>query len=160
MPEAVQNARLLNRNQVALFMGVRAYVAGTLAIVGGLLMLGSGYTSHGFLYTAIGYAEPRFSDFLSGTALSAAVIAATVLELIMALGGLTVLVGGLIILVRHTTTGRILIWLGGGAGFIGLIIGLGYSVYKLGGVDPVFGYLPYWLGLALAISGRRLAKGA
>ncbi|HKT22462.1 MAG TPA: hypothetical protein VJR06_07645 [Nitrososphaerales archaeon] len=150
----------MNRNKVTQHMGVRAYVAGALAVAGGLLMLASGYTSHGFLYTALGFAEPRFSDFLSGAALSAAVIAVTALELVMALGGLTVLAGGLLVFVHHTTTGRVLIWLGGGAGFIGLIIGFGYSVYRLGGVDPVFAYLPYWVGLALAISGRRLAKGA
>ncbi len=141
-------------------MGVRSYAAGALAVVGGLLMLGSGYNSRGLLYTAIGFAEPRFSDFLSGAALGAAVVAATALELVMALGGLTVLIGGVIILFHHTTTGRVLVWLGGGAGFIGLLLGFGYSAYKLGGVDQVLGYLPYWVGLALAISGRRLAKGA
>ena len=141
-------------------MGFRAYAAGALAVVGGLLMLGSGYVSRGFLYTALGYAEPHISDFLGGAALDAAVLAVTALELVIALGGLTVLAGGLIIFARHTTTGRVLIWLGGGAGFVGLLLGFGYSVYRLGGIDPVLAYLPYWVGLALAIFGRRLAKGA
>ncbi|MDE1857846.1 MAG: hypothetical protein KGI26_02095 [Thaumarchaeota archaeon] len=141
-------------------MGIRAYAAGALAVVGGLLMLASGYTSRGFLYTALGFAEPRFSDFLSGAALGAAVVGVTVLELVIALGGLTVLAGGLMVILHHTTTGRVLIWLGGGAGFLGLLVGFGYSVYRLGGVDPVLAYLPYWIGLAMAIAGRRLAKGA
>ena len=141
-------------------MGGRRYAAGALAVVGGLLMLASGYTSRGFLYTALGLGEPYLSDFLKGTELGAAVLAVTALELVTALGGLTVLVGGLIILARHTTTGRILVWLGGGAGFIGLLLGFGYTAYKLGGVGPVLAYLPYWIGLALAITGRRLAKGA
>lgn len=141
-------------------MGFRAHAAGGLAVVGGFLMLASGYTSRGFLYTALGFAEPRFSDFLSGAALGAAVIAVTILEVIIALGGLTVLAGGIIILFHHTTVGRVLIWLGGGAGFIGLLLGFGYSVYKLGGLDPVLGYLPYWVGLLMAIVGRRFAKGA
>ncbi len=141
-------------------MGSRLYAAGVLAIVGGALMLASGYTSRGFLYTALGYAEPRLSDFMGGAELSAAIMAITALELIIALGGLTVLAGGLVVLTHHTTTGRILIYLGGGAGFLGLLVSFGYSAYKLGGLDPVLSYLPYWVGLAMAVSGRCLAKGA
>ena len=140
-------------------MGSKVYVAGLFAIVGGLLMLGSGYTSRGFLYTALGYAEPHISDFLNGMAASSVVVAITLLELITALGGLTVLVGGLVIASGHTSVGRTFIYLGGGAGFIGLLISFGYSVYKLGGIDPVLSYLPYWVGLTLAVTGRRLAKG-
>ncbi len=141
-------------------MGSRLYIAGALAVVGGLLMLGSGYTSRGFLYQALGYAAPRLSEFISGAELNAATVAVTVLELIIALGGLTVVIGGLVVLTHHTTTGRLLIYLGGGAGFLGLLVSFGYSVYKLGGLDPVLGYLPYWVGLAMAISGRWLAKKA
>ena len=141
-------------------MGVRAYFAGALAVVGGALMLAGGYSSRGFLYTALGFAEPRFSDFLSGAELSAAVVAVSVLQAVIALGGLTVLIGGLMVVARHTTTGRVLIWLGGGAGFVGLLLGFGYSVYRLGDLGPVLAYLPYWVGLVLAIVGRRLAKGA
>ena len=122
-------------------------------------MLTSGYSSKGFLYTALNIGEPRLSDFLSGMALNAAVLAVTALELIVALGGLTVLVGGLLILAHHTTTGRLLIYLGGGAGFLGLLISFGYSVFRLGGLDPVISYLPYWIGLAMAVTGRSLAKG-
>ena len=141
-------------------MGIRLYAAGTLAIVGGILMLGSGYVSRGFLYTALGYAVPYIPDLLNGAAANAALIAITALELVIALGGLTVLFGGLMILIHHTTVGRTLIYLGGGAGFLGLMVSFGYSAYKLGGLDPVLSYLPYWVGLALAITGRRLAKGA
>ncbi len=141
-------------------MRPRLLAAGVLAAAGGALMLASGYTSRGFLYTALGYAEPRLSDFLGGAELSAAIIAVTALELIIALGGLTVLIGGLVVLTHHTTTGRILIYLGGGAGFLGLLVSFGYSAYKLGGLDPVLAYVPYWVGLAMAVSGRWLAKGA
>jgi len=123
-------------------------------------MLVSGYTSRGFLYTALNLAEPHISDFLSGTAASAAVLAVTILELVIALGGLTVIIGGLTLLTRHTTTGRSLVYLGGGAGFLGLLVSFGYSAYKLGGIDPALAYIPYWVGLALAISGRWLARGA
>jgi hypothetical protein len=141
-------------------MGLRRYLAGVLAAVGGLLMVLSGYSSRGFLYTALGYAVPQVSNILSGMAASAAVLAITIVEFIIALGGLSVLIGGLVIVVGHTTTGRVLITLGGGAGFLGLLISFGYSVYRLGGLDPVLSYLPYWIGLAIAVMGRRLARGA
>ncbi len=123
-------------------------------------MLVSGYTSRGFLYTALGYAESRVSLFLSGAAANAALIAITVLEVLIALGGTSVLIGGLVIYTHHTTTGRILVYLGGGAGFLGLVISFGYTAYKLGGIDPVLAYLTYWVGLTMAVFGRRLAKGA
>lgn len=123
-------------------------------------MVLSGYSSRGFLYTALGYAAPEVSQFLSGAAASAAIIAITIVELIIALGGLAVAIGGVIILARHTTTGRALIYLGGGAGFLGLLISFGYSAYRLGGLDPVLSYLPYWVGLTMAVMGRRFAKGS
>ena len=141
-------------------MGARLYAAGALAVLGGFLMLASGYTSRGFLYTALNMAEPNISDFLSGMAASVAVLAVTTLELVVALGGIAVMVGGLVVLSNHTTTGRTLIYLGGGAGFLGLVVSFGYSAYKLGGFGPVLAYLPYWVGLAMAVSGRWLAKGA
>jgi len=122
--------------------------------------LGSGYSSRGFLYTALGYAEPHVSQFLQGIAASAAILAITLVEFAIALGGITVVAGGLVILVRHTTMGRTLIYLGGGAGFLGLLISFGLSVYRLGGLDPVLSYLPYWVGLVLAVVGRRISKGA
>jgi len=141
-------------------LGARLYAAGALALVGGFLMFASGYTSRGFLYTALNLAEPHISDFLSGMAANVAVLAVTILELVIALGGIAVMIGGLIVLTNHTTTGRTLIYLGGGAGFLGLVVSFGYSAYKLGGLGPILAYLPYWVGLAVAVSGRWLAKGA
>lgn len=140
-------------------MGMRRWAAGTLAVLGGVLMLASGYTSRGFLFLALGYAQAEIPSYLNGFGEGAAILAVTTLEVIIAFGGLTVLLGGLVILSRHTTVGRVLIYLGGGAGFLGLLISFGYSAYKLG-LDPVLGYLPYWAGLALAVAGRHLAKGA
>lgn len=140
-------------------MGARLYVAGALAIVGGFLMAVSGYSSRSLLYTALNIAEPKLSDFISGIALSAAVVAIYILELLISLGGITVLVGGLLIVLNHARTGRILIFLGGGAGFLGLLISFGYTGYKLG-LDQTLAYAPYWIGLVMAVVGRRLAKGA
>jgi len=122
-------------------------------------MFASGYTSRGFLYTALNLAEPHISDFLGGMAAGVAVFAVTILELVIALGGIAVMVGGLVIITNHTTTGRALIYLGGGAGFLGLLVSFGYAAYKLGGFSPLLAYLPYWVGLAMAVSSRWLAKG-
>jgi hypothetical protein len=141
-------------------MGTRLYAAGLLAVAGGVLMVASGYSSRGFMYMALGYAEPHISAFLSGEAANAAILAIGVVELIIGLGGFTVALGGLMIIARHTRTGRAIIWLGGGAGFLGLLVGFGYSVYRLGGLTPVLGYFPYWVGLVMAVVGRHLAKGA
>ncbi|MDG7010218.1 MAG: hypothetical protein JRM71_05425 [Nitrososphaerota archaeon] len=141
-------------------MDSRRLAAGGLAILGGVLMLGSGYVSRGFLYTALGYAEPHISAFLSGEYAGAAVLAITIVQAVIALGGATVAAGGLAVIASRATVGRTLIWLGGGAGFLGLLVGFGYSAYRLGGVNPVLGYLPYWVGLLMAIVARRLAKGA
>ena len=123
-------------------------------------MVASGYTSRGFLYTALGYAEPHVSDFLSGAMANAVIISITLVEFVVALGGLSVMIGGLVILAAHTTTGRTLVYLGGAAGFLGLLISFGYTAYRLGGVSPVLSYLPYWVGLTLAVLGRRFAKGS
>ena len=123
-------------------------------------MVASGYTSRGFLYTALGYAEPHVSDFLSGAMANAVIISITLVEFVVALGGLTVMIGGLVILAAHTTTGRTLVYLGGAAGFLGLLISFGYTAYRLGGLSPVLSYLPYWVGLTLAVLGRRFAKGS
>lgn len=139
-------------------VGFRSRAAGAIAIVGGALMVGSGYTSRGLLYTALGYAAPRIQDILNGAAASIAVLAVTALEFIIALGGVTVAIGGLTVIFGHVSSGRALIWLGGGAGFLGLLVSFGYSAFRLGGLGPVLAYFPYWVGLALAISARRLAK--
>ena len=122
-------------------------------------MVISGYAARGFLYQALGYAEPHLSD-LGGALASAAVLAITLVQLVIGLGGLTVMAGGVIVLAKHTSIGRFVILLGGAGGFLGLLISFGYSVYKVGGVDPILYYLPYWVGLVMAVIGRRLAKGA
>lgn len=140
-------------------MSPKTYAAGALAAAGGLLMLASGYASRGFLFSALGYAAPRLSDYLSGDFASLALLAITLVELVIGLGGLTVLAGGILILAKHATIGRTLVWLGGASGFLGLVVGFGYAIFRLGGLEPTLAYLPYWIGVAMAILGRRLARG-
>lgn len=122
-------------------------------------MIVSGYASHGLIFTALGYAGQEVPAYLNGFAEGAAVATVTVLELIIALGGLTVMLGGVAILFRRRSTGRALIFLGGGAGLIGLMISLGYTTFVLG-AGRALAYAPYWVGLAMAVASRRLAKRA
>jgi hypothetical protein len=134
----------------------RLWASGLLAMVGGFLMIWSGYVSRGLLYQAIGAEVPAV---LSGVFASTALLVISILELINALGGVTVIVGGLVLVSGHARTGRIVILLGGGAGFLGLLVTFGYSAYKLG-VSQMVTYAPYWVGLVLAVVARRVAKGA
>lgn len=79
-------------------------------------MVASGYSSRGFLYMALGYAEPRISEVLSGTYASAAGLAIVLVEGVIALGGLTVMAAGLAVVLRFTAVGRASwAWLSGSA---------------------------------------------
>ena len=134
----------------------RLWISGLLAMVGGFLMVWSGYASSSLLYRAVGQ---EILPFLTGFEAGAASLAISALELISALGGITVIIGGMILASGHSRTGRIVILLGGGAGLIGLLASFGYSAYKLG-LDQTISYAPYWVGLVFATAARRLAKGA
>ena len=152
-------AILLYPSENILPVGIKLWVSGILAIIGGFLMVASGYVSRGFLFIALGYAAPEVSQYLAGMAADAILLAIAILEFIIALGGLTVLLGGASILWHHVRTGRILIFLGGGAGLLGLLISFGYTVFRLG-IAPAISYAPYWVGILMAVAARRLAKGA
>jgi len=134
----------------------RLWAGGLLAMIGGFLMIWSGYVSRGLLYQAIGAEIPAY---LTGSLASTALLTISVLEWINALGGVTVIVGGLVLVSGHARTGRIVILLGGGAGLLGLLASFGYSAYNLG-LGQTFAYAPYWVGLIFAVVGRRVAKGA
>jgi hypothetical protein len=137
-------------------MQVRLVVGGLLAMVGGLLMVYSGYVSHSILYQAFKqYGLP----YLEGWEANTATLVISILELLNALGGITVFVGGLVLVSGHGRTGRIIILLGGGAGLLGLLASFGYSAYKLG-FDQTLTYAPYWVGLILTVVARRVSKGA
>ena len=140
-------------------MGLKSFAAALLAMAGGVLMLASGYTSRGILFQAFGISEHYVLD-IGGVAANLLAFGITIIEFVVALGGFTVIVGGIVIMAHHTTAGRAIVYLGGGTGFLGLIISFGYSVFSLGGFNHILAFLPYWVGLALAVSGRRLAKGA
>jgi hypothetical protein len=134
-----------------------AWAAGSLAIAGGLLVLASGFEAHGLLLTALGLAKGYIPRYIAGIAGLTAVVAVDIVALLISLGGFTIIVGGVLVLLGHRTLGRVLIAIGGGAGFIGLLISFGYSAFSLG-LGAVLGNAPYWAGIALAACGRWVAK--
>jgi len=79
------------------------------------------------------------------------------LSVLIALGGITVILGGAAVLFQRRTLGRLLVAIGGGAGFIGLAIALGY-VLITAGVASLLVHGEYWLGVLLAAVGRHLAR--
>jgi hypothetical protein len=134
----------------------RLAVAGLIAMVGGFLMIYSGYVSHSLLYQAFGQLVLPYLGGFAGNTVSLII---SVLELINALGGIVVVIGGLVLVSGHGRTGRIVILLGGGAGLLGLLASFGYSAYRLG-LDQTITYAPYWVGLVLAVVARRVSRGA
>lgn len=122
-------------------------------------MILSGYVSHSLLLTVLNYANGRVPDYLTGVLGYSATTTILVLSFLIALGGTTVILGGLAILARRITIGRTLIMLGGGAGLLGFLVSFGYSVYRIG-LTSALAYLPYWIGVLLAVAGRRLARRA
>jgi hypothetical protein len=134
-----------------------ALVGGMLAVAGGVLMIASGFAAHGLLLSSLPRVEgliPRYIGAIPGFTLT---IAVYFVALIISLGVFTIVAGGLTILLRHRTIGRILVALGGGAGLIGLLLTFGYTVYRLG-LGVAIGNVPYWRGLVFAVVGRRFAS--
>ncbi len=132
--------------------------SGLLALAGGALMILSGYASRGFLVMALGIAETEIPQYIGGIAGLTAELAVSIIVFLIALGGITVIFGGIALLARRRTIGRLLIMLGGGAGFLGLLLTFGFTAFRLG-LDSALGHAPYWIGLVLAVVARRVAKG-
>ena len=129
---------------------------GVLAIIGGILILQSGVSTRSFLLTVASYSFKRFGGGLPGIAQDSISLALLALGALIALGGLLAILGGFLVLVKHRLSGKILIALGGGIGFIGIAIAMGYDVFTTG-VAALFTHVQYWIGIVIASIGRYLA---
>lgn len=129
-----------------------------MALAGGVLMIASGYASRGLLFIAAGFAAEEVPSYLAGPTEGVAALAITVLQVMIALGGVTVLLGGIALMRGRRSTGRTLILLGGGAGFLGVLVSFAFAAYRLG-LGPAADLWVYWAGLTLAVGARRIAKG-
>src|SRR5271169_1879701 len=131
-------------------------VGGILAIIGGVLIITSGFRTGSFLVTAASYSEAKFGSLLPGQALTTIQIALIVLSFVIGFGGLLAILGGVLVMSKHLTIGKILIGLGGGVGFIGIAISVGYAIY-VNGFSILVTHVDYWLGVLIASIGRYLA---
>lgn len=138
--------------------GTRAWASVALAIVVGVLMVYSGFATQSFLMTALNYAQEELSNFVGGIAGLTLGLVIYAILLLIGLGGITVILGGLALWQNHVSIGRFLIMLGGGAGFLGLLVSFSLTAYKAG-LYTALGYAPHWIGLVFAVVARRLAKG-
>jgi hypothetical protein len=136
---------------------MRSKVGGILAILGGLLIVASGFAIHGFTQTVLDWLMGAAPKYLPPNMTPFLVVALQILIALITLGGITVIFGGVVILLGRLFTGRLLIALGGGTGLLGFLIAFGYSILTTGTLDIIV-HLEYWVGIAIAIVGRHLAK--
>lgn len=132
--------------------------SGAMAVLGGLLMFLGGVTSHSVALWILPMLQQEVIGKLSGPLEIGSTLAVDVIVALVSLGGITVVGGGLSLLLGRRSIGRTLIALGGAAGFLGLSLALGYTVL-VSGLGGVGAHAGYWAGVVLAIVARRLAKG-
>ena len=83
-------------------------------------------------------------------------LAIQTLTILVALGVITVILGGIAILAGYVSSGRLLIALGGGAGFMGLLIAIGYSAITLH--MSILTHFEYWTGAIVSVIADCLAR--
>ena len=130
-----------------------------LAFIGGGLIVASGFTVHGFLLYVLSLVSDRLPGIIPTEIAIPLSITASVLSALVALGGITVLLGGIALYRRHIFVGRFLIALGGGASFLGFLVTIGYAVVTEG-VASVELHSQYWIGVVVAVLARWLAGKA
>jgi len=133
------------------------YASGTIAIVGGLLMFLGGVTTHSFALWILPMLNQEILARLPAPTQTWATLAIDFIAVLVSLGGVTVVFGGISLLLGRRSIGRVLIALGGGAGIVGLLLALGYTVL-VSGLASVSGHAGYWTGVVLAVVARRLAS--
>jgi hypothetical protein len=130
-----------------------------LALIGGFLLFQVGWVgSIGFIDDLAAYAVlyfPTMADTIT--------MILTVLLYIASLGGIAVICGGILIAMGRIGTGKFIIGLGAGIGFIGLII-MFIEAYLAGGVAALMDVVTLisqsiaWIGVILSILARRMTS--
>jgi hypothetical protein len=136
--------------------------AGYLAIVAGLILVVSGVISGSILVTALGYVSNYIGPII-GPADLVLQLAIGVLTYLIGFGGFLAIVGGILLLGKHGSAGRLLIGLGGGMAIFGLLFSMAEALYVTGLSAPVFHqtYLGlYWIGAILATISYFLSRRA
>ena len=136
--------------------------AGYIAIIAGLILIASGVTSASLLLTAAG----RVNNYLGpsiGAGEIVVQVAIAALTYLVGLGGVSVVIGGILLLAKHGSAGRFLIGLGGGLAIFGLLFAMGEALYATGTSAPIFSQLyfgTYWIGAILATIAYFLSRRA
>jgi hypothetical protein len=135
-------------------MAARSFrTAGYVAVIAGLILLASGVTSGSLLLTATDYLTKYFGPSIGSTGQSILQLAVWALTFLVGLGGISVIIGGALLLLKHGSLGRFLIGLGGGMAIFGLLFAMGEALYVTGPSAPIFSQIYfglYWVGAILA----------
>ena len=83
--------------------------AGVLALISGLVLIASGVTSGSLLLTIVSYVDKYLGPHLPLAGNFMLELAITTLTFLIGLGGILVIIGGALILLKHGFFGRLLI---------------------------------------------------
>lgn len=134
-------------------------ISSIIAFLAGLLILVSGYNSRSFLLTILDLVKENVIYKLPFIANITILIAINILTVIISLGGFTVIAGAFALFYKHLAIGRFLIGIGAGTSFTAMLISFLYTLITIG-LSGILLHLSYWVGIALAVISRRLARKA
>jgi hypothetical protein len=122
------------------------------------LIVNSGFHTQGLLLIVLSNptAHRTVSTFPEPSRVLASFLV-LILSTIVALGGLLVIIGAGLVIVRHISLGKLLIALGGGIGFLGIAIVLGYHIMASGSFSVILLQVEYWTGVVIATVARVVA---
>src|ERR1017187_9420684 len=98
--------------------------AGVVAVVAGLILIASGITSGSILITSLDYVDKYAGSSVGPAGQSMLQFAIDALTYVVGFGGLLAVLGGVLLLRRHGSSGRALIGLGGGTAIFGLLFSI------------------------------------
>ncbi len=145
----------LNLEQRRKAMFLRA--AGIVGIISGVILVVSGYITHPILLMMLSFIDEHYASSMSAMELYFLKLAISILTSLTALGGIVVICSGVVLLLKHRTFGRILMWLGCGVGIFGLLFTAGEAFYYSHFSLASF-HAEYWLGLVLSAVAIWLSK--
>jgi len=137
----------------------RRFFVGSLAIVAGIILIVAGERGS---TTFIGKILEFSLNYLDGYMAEIVSIILRVLTILAALGGITVVLGGLLIYGKMSFFGRFIITIGAGMGILGFAVTIIFSLlqgwaYTLSFVLSISQSLG-WIGIIMAIIAIQLSK--
>jgi len=132
-------------------------------IIAGLILIISGVISISFMGTILTYFLKHYSANLSPDETYGLKVVISVLAYLVGLGGLLVIFGGFMFLLKHRIAGRIMMSLGGGMAVVGLIVTMVVAYAGSGFSSPIFSisyFTVYWLGAILALTAMGISRMA